>query len=144
MLLTQPEATTGKALVRIHLSHISVERRFEATPERAWDLLTDTTKWRYWGPSVRRVACSERYIRMGSQGEVFTPIGIRVRFLITEYTHGYYWAWKVAGIQATGHRLIPLGTTACTIAFEIPAYCLAYAVICNIALKKMDRILRLS
>jgi hypothetical protein len=144
MPTTQTKLATGKPLIKIHGSHISVQRRFEATPEKAWELLTDTSKWRYWGPSVRRVSCSDRHIRMGSQGHVFTPIGLRLPFLITEYVHKSYWAWKVAAVRATGHRLTPLGTTACAIAFEMPVYWLPYAIICRIALKKMVRILRLS
>lgn len=110
-------------------------------PEKAWDLLTDTTRWSLWGPSVRSVSCSDRYIRLGSQGWIITAIGLRVPFRITEYEHGSYWTWDVAGIPATGHCLISLSTTACKIAFTMPIYWLPYAFICRIALKRMARIL---
>jgi len=128
-------------LVKIFLSHISVDRIFKAHPERAWDLLTDTTKWRLWGPTVRSVTCSDRYIRKGSWGKVCTPIGLWVPFLITEYEHENYWAWKVAGIQATGHRLIQFSTNSCIVAFELPLYWLPYVIVCRLALKRMAGLL---
>jgi len=131
-------------LVKIHSSHISVERKFKASPKRAWDLITDTTKWRLWGPTVRSVTSSDRYIRKGSWGKVCTPIGLKVPFLVTEYEYRYYWAWEVAGIRATGHRLIPFNTNSCIVAFELPFFWLPYVIVCRIALKRMARILETS
>jgi hypothetical protein len=142
--LSPNQTCRGRPLVKVYAPHISVERELEASPERVWDLLTDTTKWPWWGPSVRRVSCSERYIREGSLGEVVTPIGLRFPFVVTEYVHGYFWAWKVAGIRATGHRLIAFSATRCTIAIEMPVYWLPYTIICRIALKRMDGVLRRS
>jgi hypothetical protein len=110
----------------------------------AWDLLTDTTKWRSWGPTVRSVTCSDRYIRKGSWGKVCTPIGLWVPFLITEYEHENYWTWKVAGIRATGHRIIPFNTNSCIVAFELPLSWMPYVIVCRIALKRMARILEKS
>lgn len=128
-------------LVKIHSSHISVERKFKASPKRAWDLITDTTKWRCWGPTVRSVSSSDRYIRKGSWGKVCTPIGLWVPFLITEYEHENYWTWKVGGIQATGHRLIQFNTNSCIVAFELPLSWLPYVIVCRIALKRMSKFL---
>ena len=125
-------------------SIITVKRELRASPESAWDLLTDTTKWRLWGPTVRSVTCSDRYIRIGSSGKVRTPIGLWVPFLITEYEHENYWTWKVAGIQATGHRLIQFNPDSCIVAFELPLSWLPYVIVCRIALKRMARILDLS
>jgi uncharacterized protein YndB with AHSA1/START domain len=123
---------------------ITIKREFIASPESAWDLLTDTTKWRLWGPTVRSVTCSDRYIHKGSWGKVRTPIGLWVPFSITEYEHENYWTWKVAGIQATGHRLVQFNTDSCMVAFELPLSWLPYSIVCRIALKRMARILETS
>jgi hypothetical protein len=122
-------------------SHVIVERELRASPESAWDLLTDTTKWRWWGPTVRSVTCSDRYIRKGSWGKVCTPIGLWVPFLITEYEHENYWTWKVASIRATRHRLIPFNTNSCIVAFELPFSWMPYVIVCSIALKRMAKLL---
>jgi hypothetical protein len=118
-----------------------VRRKIEASPERAWDLFTDTTRWRSWGPTVRVVSCSDRHIRKGSRGRVFTPIGLSAPFLITEYEHGKYWSWRVAGVRATGHRVEPAGRDSCTVVFELPLSWMPYAVVCRIALGRMARLL---
>ncbi len=125
----------------VHPSHLSVARTFKALPANAWDLLTDTAKWSRWGPTVRGVACPERYIRQGIRGKVRTPVGWWAPFVITAYEHGRYWAWEVAGIRATGHRLSPRGSSACEVAFELPFYWAPYAVVCGMALRGMANLL---
>ena len=104
-------------------------------------MLTDTTKWRLWGPTVRSVTCSDRYIHKGSTGKVCTPLGLWVPFLITEYEHENFWTWKVAGLRATGHRLIPFNTNSCIVAFELPLSWLLYVIVCRVALKRMSKLL---
>jgi hypothetical protein len=131
----------GDPLENNDSSLIVVKRELRASPESAWDLLTDTTKWRWWGPTVRGVTCSDRYIRKGSLGKVRTPIGLWVPFLITEYEHESYWTWKVAGIQATGHRLVQFNPDSCMVAFELPLSWLPYSIVCRIALKRMAKLL---
>jgi hypothetical protein len=121
---------------------ISLSKRIEAAPERAWDLITDTSMWSKWGPSVRTVECPDRHIREGTQGYLTIPFGFRLRFIINQYIRGRFWGWKVSGIQATGHRLTPLGRDACKISFEFPAWFLPYAIVCRIALARLDRILK--
>ena len=56
-----------------------VKRRFDVPPEVAWNLLTDTIQRPRWGPSVREVTCSDRFIRKGSDGLVRTAIGLTLR-----------------------------------------------------------------
>ncbi len=88
------------------LLRISVSQHYHASSRELWRFLTDTTLWPMWGPTVLAVRCSERFIRKGSIGKVRTPIGVWVPFVITEYDDLHFWAWKVAGIRATGHRVI--------------------------------------
>lgn len=118
-----------------------VRRRFEVPPEVAWNLLTDTTQWPRWGPSVKGVTCSDRFVRKGSDGFVRTAIGLTLRFVITDYVPGRFWKWAVAGFTATGHRLTPCGACACIVAFEVPMAWLPYGIVCNLALRRIDRIL---
>jgi hypothetical protein len=120
---------------------ISVSRHYHASPQTVWQLLTDTTLWPLWGPTVRDVSCSERYIRKGSEGKVLTPIGLWVPFLITEYDDFRFWGWKVAGIRATGHRVIAHSDRFCRLVFELPFYWLPYAFVCRRANANLARLL---
>jgi hypothetical protein len=124
------------------LLHLSVSRDFHASPQRVWQLLTDTTLWPLWGPSVRSVRCSDRLIRKGSKGKVQTPIGFWLPFIITEYDHFDFWGWKVAGIRATGHRMITSNDGYCRVVFELPYWWLPYAIVCSRAATKMAELLK--
>jgi hypothetical protein len=130
-----------QASVTLSFSGISVERRIRSSPDRAWDLITDTTRWPQWGPSVTNVFCPDRYIRRGTRGRIRLPIGLTVPFQVTEYSHRAFWGWKVAGLPATGHRLLSLGDNACRIRFDMPVYWLPYIVVCKAALKRIAAIL---
>jgi hypothetical protein len=123
------------------LPTISVSRHYQASPQAAWQLLTDTTLWPLWGPTVRGVRCSERFIRQGSQGKVLTPIGLWVPFLVTEYDDFRFWGWKVAGIRATGHRLIAYDDNFCRVVFELPLWFLPYTIVCSRAATNMAELL---
>jgi hypothetical protein len=125
-----------------NLLTISVSRHYQASPQAAWQLLTDTTLWPLWGPTVRDVRCSERFIRKGSEGKVLTPIGLWVPFMVTEYDDFRFWGWRVAGIRATGHRLIASGDNSCRVVFELPCWWLPYVMVCRRAAANMDELLR--
>jgi len=118
-----------------------VKRRFGTSPEATWNLLTDTTQWPQWGPSVREVICSDRFVKKGLEGYVRTAIGLTLRFVITDYVPGRFWKWAVAGVAATGHRLRPIGPRACIVAFEMPIIWLPYGIVCKLALKRIAEIL---
>jgi len=125
----------------MNLLRLSVKKDFRASPQSAWDLLTDTTQWPLWGPTVRGVTCSDRYIRQGSCGRVRTPIGLWVSFIITDYDHLHFWGWKVAGMHATGHRLITIDDNSCRVIFELPLFWLPYSLVCKKAASNMARLL---
>ena len=124
------------------LLRISVSRHYHASPQMACQLLTDTILWPLWGPTVQDVSCSERFIRKGSEGKVLTPIGLWVPFLITEYDDLRFWGWKVAGIRATGHRLIAYDENSCRVVFELPYWWLPYAIVCRRAATNMAKLLK--
>ena len=124
------------------LLRVRVSQECHASAHRAWQLLTDTTLWPLWGPTVRDVICSERMIRKGSEGKVLTPIGIWVPFLVTEYDDLRFWEWEVAGLRATGHRLIADDEPPCRIVFELPLWWLPYFFVCRRAASNLASLLK--
>ncbi len=138
---------------------IEVARRIDAPADACWEVLTDTTLWPEWGPSVRAVECEggERYITRGTRGRVQLAVPGKpwVPFEVTA-CGDYRWTWRVgvpAGdamrnaldaaprVPATGHRVEPLDGSACRVVFEIPPLAAGYALVCRRAL---DRIARLA
>lgn len=115
-------------------------RIFVSAPSnRVWRLLADTREWPKWGPSVRRVESPHRFIEKGDRGRVKTAAGVWLPFEITEFEPERYWAWKVAGVRATGHRVEPLDDTGsnpdnpagCRLIFEVPAMAFPYLSVCR-------------
>ncbi|MCU0561433.1 MAG: SRPBCC family protein [Desulfobacterales bacterium] len=111
-----------------------------ASAQRVWDLLTDTDEWPRWGPTVTGVRSSERFIVEGSRGRVRTPIGVWLPFTVTAYEHLSCWGWRVAGIEATGHRLTALGPDSCEVVFELPLCWGPNAFICRRAARNLARL----
>jgi len=107
-----------------------------------WDLLTDTSRWVEWGPSVLAVECSERHIQLGSRGRVRSALGLWAPFVITEMDNGRYWSWHVFGVPATGHRVDPVGKGVCQLVFQVPIFAAPYVIVCRIALHRITRILK--
>lgn len=107
----------------------------------AWDLLTDTSRWPEWGPSVARVESTDRWIGPVSTGRVCTAFGLWLPFAVSAFAAGRQWSWKVAGIPATGHRVEALGPECCRVVFTVPALAAPYLLICRIAARRIKRIL---
>jgi hypothetical protein len=104
----------------------------------AWRLLTDTHAWPQWGPSVRAVDATARFITAGMTGRVQTTPGLWLPFEITDWQQGRAWAWRVAGIPATGHRVAPLTASSCRVAFTIPRWAPFYVPVCRLALRRLE------
>ncbi len=123
-----------------------VSRVVDAPADAAWDLLTDTTRWSEWGPSVAAVDCSARHIEAGTTGRVrVAGVGIWVPFEVESYVDGdgeeKRWTWSVARVPATGHRVDPVGVDEqCRVAFEIPLLAAGYVPVCRRALDRIARI----
>jgi hypothetical protein len=122
----------------------TVVRLVHASAESVWDILIDTETWKEWGPSVRSVHCSRRRIELGSEGSVQTVLGFRVPFVITEFVPGSYWAWEVASIRATGHRVQPLASGRCRLILEIPFWAAPYSLVCQMAAERIARMASVS
>jgi uncharacterized protein YndB with AHSA1/START domain len=112
-------------------------RDIDAPATTAWRLLTDTDDWPRWGPSVRAVETSTRIIGPGVRGRVQTATGLWLPFEITDWEPDRYWAWRVAGVPATGHRVEPLGPKRCRVSFLIPHWAPFYRPVCRRALRRI-------
>lgn len=119
-----------------------VSREVPSPCGEVWDLLTDTRRWKEWGPSVREVQCRHRYLSDGVRGRVRTPFGLWLPFEVSEYVPGYRWSWRVAGLPATGHRVEACEGSGCRVVFEVPLLAAPYALVCAVAARRIARILR--
>jgi hypothetical protein len=128
--------------MHLSASEFAVSRTLGATVDRVWRLIIDTQMWTQWGPSVRAVQCQDRFVREGSVGRIQTPLRIWVPFVVDRFEPFSYWDWRVAGIPATGHRVEPEGGRRCRLSFTFPTWAAPYAFVCQLALKRIDRLLR--
>ena len=128
-------------MIRLSANRVSVGKFYPTSPLLVWDLITDTTQWPRWGPTVKRVQSPERFIRKDSSGRVLTVFGIWLPFDIDEYEYTCFWSWKVAAIKATGHRIQAIETGGCHLWFEVPIIATPYALICQMALARIENLL---
>lgn len=128
-------------MLEITCPFIRVSRIINASPETLWDLLSDTTRWTEWGPSIKQVQCKNRYIRPGTAGRVKTIFGFWAPFVIDEWENRRYWSWRVFNVRATGHRVESINARRCNLVFEVPIWAGPYAVICNLAARRIAHIL---
>ena len=123
-------------MLKIFKGHISVGKTFRTSPHIIWDVITDTAQWPRWGPTVKAVRASERYIHKASEGQILTAFGW-LPFIITEYEHECFWNWKVASVRATGHRLESTDAGGVVLWLELPLIAFPYLAICQIALNRI-------
>jgi len=125
---------------------ISVRRDIDAAATTVWAILTDTTAWPVWGPTVRGALLSDGGNRIGpgSTGRVATAVGVWLPFEITDWDEGRRWAWRVAGVAATAHAVDADGavTQRCRATIEVPSWAPFYAPVCRIALGRIARLAR--
>ena len=126
----------------------SVSRRIAASAEDIWALLTDTGKWPAWGPSITGAepaaggtgsGPARGELALGSRGRVRTVLGVTLPYTVTAFEPGQYWSWSVAGIPATGHRIVPQGG-GCVVTFTVPWWAPAYLPVCALALRRIERL----
>ncbi|NMN99563.1 SRPBCC family protein [Antrihabitans stalactiti] len=128
--------------MRLGLRHRmpTVELAISAPPQAVWDVLVDLQAWPKWGPSVTRAELEvPGPLRLGSRGKVWTPLGVPVPFEISEFTDGRAWAWRVAGVPATRHEVIPTNT-GCILSFGVPLWAPPYLGVMAVALPRIARL----
>jgi hypothetical protein len=123
------------------LTSLPFSRLIDAPASRVWQLITDTHRWPDWGPSVKAVECSQRFITAGVVGRIQTAVGIWLPFAIAAYEPKSYWDWRVGGLLATGHRVESMGSKRCKLTFTVPVWAFAYGLVCQLALMRIDQLL---
>ncbi len=120
----------------------TVDRAMPVPPEAAWDVITDLEAWPVWGPSVSGAELDgPGPLTAGSRGRVWTPVGVPLPFQITEFVDGRAWAWKVLGVPATRHEVIPT-RGGCVVSFGVPLWAPGYLAVMALALPRIDRLAR--
>ena len=121
---------------------LTADRVIAAPPSAVWTLLVDLDAWPKWGPTIRRAELDEPYTELGlhATGTVQTPLLVSVPFVVTEFEPERHWAWKVAGVPATRHRVDPVGDGA-RVSIAVPWWSAPYLTVCSIAVRRIDRML---
>lgn len=134
---------------------LDVTRHLDVPAESVWAALVDIRLWPRWGPSVRGAhldrtgagphgagphGAGGHLIGPGSTGRVRTAVGISLPFEVTDFEPGRRWSWKVAGVEATGHRVEPDGAGRCRAVIEVPGWAPVYAPLCWVALGRLGRV----
>ena len=117
----------------------SVSREIVSPPEVVWRLLTHVDEWPRWGPTVAGGEVPGGVISAGARGTVRTAVGVGLPFVVTEFEDGRSWAWRVAGVPATSHRVDPT-VDGCVVTFGVPWWAPGYLVVCALALTRIERL----
>ena len=118
---------------------LTVSRVVAAPPEVVWGLVAHTRHWPAWGPSVRAVDPADAVVAPGLTGRVRTAVGPWIGFRVTAVEPGRSWAWSVAGVPATGHRVEP-HPDGSRVTFTVPWWAAPYAAVCAVALRRIGRL----
>lgn len=120
---------------------LTADRMIQAPASAVWDVLVDVDTWPLWGPSLTgaRLDAREEGLRLGSTGHVQTLLGVSLPFVITEFDPGRYWAWSVAGIPATKHRVSRVDDRT-RVSILVPWWAAPYSGICVIAMRRIERL----
>jgi uncharacterized protein YndB with AHSA1/START domain len=125
---------------RMHALHRCwVARTIDAPAADVWALLVDVDAWPTWGPSIRG-ASVDGPIELGRRGTVTTAVGVRLPFEVTRFEPGRAWSWHVAGVPATDHEVEPLHARRCRLRFGAPWVAAPYLAVCELALRRIDRL----
>lgn len=127
-------------MVALGNKRIAIYRKIAAPPQTVWNILTDTYLWPLWGPSLLRVDCQDRHIRLGSGGRVQTLFYIWLPFTISEFRDLDFWSWRIGPFPATGHKLVRTDDGSSLLCFDMPWWAAAYLPVCWLALIRIGRI----
>lgn len=117
----------------------SVELSIAAPASAVWDVLVDLQAWPEWGPTVSGAELDGLGpLALGARGKVWTPVGVPLPFVIDDFVDGRSWSWRVAGVSATRHEVIPT-RTGCVLSFGVPVWAPAYLAIMAVALPRIAR-----
>ena len=127
-------------MVGFEKTRISICRKIAVSPETVWIVLTDTHLWPLWGPSLLRVDCQDRHIRLGTRGRVQTLFYFWLPFTISRFRNLDFWDWRIGPFSATGHKLVRTEDGSSILCFDMPWWALPYLPVCWLALIRIGRI----
>ncbi len=122
---------------------LAVTRRLTPSPGAVWEALTDVRCWPDWGPTVgaARIDRGGHKIKAGTTGRVRTPLGVWLPFRVTQFEDGHRWAWSVASVPATAHRVEARPGGGASVTIEVPLWVAgAYAPVCWLAIGRLGRV----
>jgi uncharacterized protein YndB with AHSA1/START domain len=121
---------------------LSVDKMIAAPVSAVWDVLVDLKAWPKWGPTISgaRLDPPHTELALHASGTVQTSLGFAVPFVVTEFEPGRHWAWRVAGVPATHHRVEPVGDQT-RVAIAVPLWAVPYLTVCAIGLRRIDEML---
>ncbi len=140
--LSTPASLRSVLRVRTGFRHgmPTTELRMNLAPDAVWATITDVNAWPSWGPTVFGAQVDgDVELASGTRGTITTVAGVPVPFEITEFVDGRLWAWKVAGVNATRHEVIPVAG-GCILSFGAPVWAVPYLPVLAIALPRIERI----
>jgi uncharacterized protein YndB with AHSA1/START domain len=109
----------------------------DAPAEKVWQLIAEFRFWTDWGPTVRRVETKSVEVAPGVTGRVQTVVGIWLPFEIAEVKPMRSWDWKVAGIKATGHEVLPISPERTRAQFTVSMYLAPYVAMLRSGLRRV-------
>ena len=116
---------------------MEVRRHVHAPASAVWEQLARTACWPSWGPSVAGVDPADATVHTGMTGRVRTAVGVWLPFRITDVVDGVSWAWEVAGVNATTHRVEPRPDGSCDAVMGVPGWAPFYAPVCALGLRRI-------
>ncbi|MDJ0960379.1 MAG: SRPBCC family protein [Acidimicrobiia bacterium] len=122
------------------MKHVRTSIEIDASADEVWRLVAEFALWPTWGPTVRNVVASSPEVAAGTRGKVQTPIGLWLPFEITGVEPGRSWDWRVAGIPATSHRLLPGGAASARLEFSVPWVAGPYLLVLRVGLRRIKRL----
>ena len=140
--LASPTSLQSALRVRMSCRHgmPTAELTMNLPREAVWAAITDVNVWPTWGPTVTGARVDgDSGLASGVRGTITTIAGVPLPFEITEFVDQRSWAWKVAGVNATRHEVIPVAG-GCVLSFGAPVWAAAYLPVLAIALPRIERI----
>lgn len=117
---------------------LRTSRTIAAPVDVVWDLISRYEHWPSWGVTIVAVDPDAGPVEPGATGRVKTIAGVWLPFEITDVDPGAWWSWKVAGIEATGHRVEPT-SDGCRVTFTAPIWAPFYLPVLTRAVELIDR-----
>ena len=106
---------------QIKPGRFSVGMSMEAGSSDVWRIITDTSLWPQWGPSVLDVKCSDRFILYGTKGFVKTVMGFSPCF--------YHYIFKKK--KENGHGPLAVSTPQGIALFQLMMIAVCCFLICR-------------